>query len=187
MIRHRRGIRGLGRAAMRLEAGGRPKQRGRLVLRDARTPRPCCRTRAPCALLRTRAVQHTAPAALCRWPQSHLTMSNSVRFFVPAAHFCARVVASGSHPTRTEGRAKRREARYFICRAGKARRHACRIRRADALPPRRLPPSVPPANAPGPPRGAVTSRGPRDATSPRLRRQDRLRRTPLDERDAESL
>ncbi len=42
----------------------------------------------------------------------HLTMSNSTRFFFPAARFCARVLSSLFAPDpETKGRAERREAR----------------------------------------------------------------------------
>jgi hypothetical protein len=44
---------------MRLEAGGRPKQWGRPVLRDARTQRPSCGAGVLYALLRTRAAHRT--------------------------------------------------------------------------------------------------------------------------------
>ena len=145
-----------------------------------------------------------------------LTMSNSAVFFVPAAHFSAPgfwfpLSHLRRFRPRTRGWAERRETRYFSCRAGKARRHACEawarpVQRDDASrrsavaifgPGPRFPsPAFAAGSAartpyrqdayrqacrrrtrPGPPRGAVTSRGPRDATSP-LRLQDRLRRRP---------
>ena len=49
------------------------------------------------------------------------TMSNSAVFFVPAARSGARVVSLCSRPSPIEGRAERRQAHLFCCRAGEAR------------------------------------------------------------------
>ena len=60
------------------------------------------------------------------------TMSNSAGFFVPAARCCARVVPLCSRPSPIEGRAERRQAHLFCCRAGEAR--PIRTRRGAARP-----------------------------------------------------
>jgi hypothetical protein len=50
-------------------------------------------------------VNRTPPGQRSGLRTSHLTMSNSAVFFVPAAHFCVRVVASSSHPAFAEASA----------------------------------------------------------------------------------
>ena len=60
------------------------------------------------------------------------TMSNSAVFFVPAARCCARVRPRCSRPSPIEGRAERRQAHLFCCRAGEAR--PIRTRRGAARP-----------------------------------------------------
>ncbi len=60
------------------------------------------------------------------------TISNSSRFFVPAARCCARVLLSSSHPTPIEGRAERRKGALFHLSRCRARRP--RLARRGARP-----------------------------------------------------
>ena len=60
------------------------------------------------------------------------TISNSSRFFVPAARCCVRVLLSSFHPTRSEGRAERRKGALFHLSRCRARRP--RLARRGARP-----------------------------------------------------
>jgi hypothetical protein len=106
----------------RLKAGRRTKaDRWPAILGTVASPhlRITVRTRTP-------------GSPMSRWPSSYFTMSNSVRFFVPAAHCCARVLAFRFASIPKEGWAERRQAHLCCCRVCETRR--IRTQRGAARP-----------------------------------------------------
>ena len=108
---------------------------------------------APSAVTRARCRRRDCAGWLLPTSRSRrsFTMSNSVRFFVPAPQSCGRVLAflcilvasAWLRGPEMRGPAERREAYYLSCRARRARRHACEawgVPRKTGTPPLGAPP-----------------------------------------------
>jgi hypothetical protein len=115
-----------GRLAFETAASPPPQAEGGTEVTSRRRQVPSFRTRAgTLPNKRGGARARAGPSAL---PRKFLfTMSNSAVFFVPAARCCARVLLFSFHPPH-EGRAERRKAQYFCCRAV-GRDRPCLLRR----------------------------------------------------------
>ena len=119
---------------------------------------------------------------------SCFTISNSALFFLPATRSCARVLLLFRTRPQTEGRAERREAHMFRCRAGEARRASGGTRSPHGAPPWRFSARGPRSPSPALPPDPVRERPRRqrawpardlDLPHPRLRATATGRHSPL--------